>query len=243
MENLERKQLNLEIKAVSDSGVISGYASVKNNVDLGGDVIVDGAYKGLDELVNIGWVANSHEWDDLPIAMVTKAVEDEHGLCFEAKFHSHQAAADALTVIRERMAAGKQVSLSIGYVVVDCAWETRDGKDVRVLKAINVFEISFVTLGMNPTARVTTVKGAGRPLADHVQALQADALDLASRFAAIKTDRGERFSQAYKDAARAIVEAFSPFIGDDETAKSADVVPDEDLAEIVKVAKTIAGVA
>jgi HK97 family phage prohead protease len=226
-------------------GSFSGYASIKNNIDLGGDLIVDGAYKNLDQLQEIGWGALSHDWYGLPIAMVMAAKEDQKGLYFESQFHSTDDAQDCRKVMQERLAAGKQVSLSIGYYVTDAAYETRDGNEVRILKSIDVFEISFVTLGMNPKARVTAVKGAGRPLTDHSEALLADAKDLATRYAALRDERKDRFPERYEKAASELVAMFGPFVKvvePDPPAPEPDAeakATDAQALQIARIAQTL----
>lgn len=181
---LERKQVALEIKALDDTTrTVTGYANVKNVVDLGGDIVVDGAYVELDSLVKDGWGCVSHNWGDLAVGMIMDAKEDDHGLLFTMQFHSTEDGTDTYTVIKERFAAGKTVSFSIGYFTMDATYETRDGEDVRVLKSIKVVEVSHVNMAMNPDSIATGVKA--RPLETHFEAVVTCLDDLVTRFADI----------------------------------------------------------
>jgi hypothetical protein len=100
--------------------------------------------------------------------MIDSAEQDEHGLLIKGVFHSTDEAQRARTVVKERMSRGKSVSASIGYNVLDDALETRDGKSVRVLKAVELYEFSFVNVPCNPMAMVTEVKSA--PLMSEIKA-------------------------------------------------------------------------
>ena len=155
-----RKSLSLEVKSYSEDGpgTLTGYGSVKNVLDSYDDVIVDGAYQGLDELVKSGYGAVGHDWYETPIAMIMDAREDEYGLLFTWKFHSTDEAQAARRVIMERIAEGKTVPLSIGYYVTDSSYERREGKDVRILRGIQVFEISYVNTAANSAAMATDAK-------------------------------------------------------------------------------------
>jgi HK97 family phage prohead protease len=155
---LERKDFNCRFKALDDTGSFELYAAVFGNIDRQDDVIIAGAFKNLDKFVTDGWGALNHVQCDLPVAWIETAVQDEHGLKVTGRFHSTPEAQACRTVIQERMAAGKSVKCSIGYLIVDAAVETRDGRTVRLLKAIEVFEFSFVNLPANPEAGVLTAK-------------------------------------------------------------------------------------
>ena len=198
MDKLETKRMTLELKAlVADSGTLEGYAAVTGNVDLGGDVILRGAFVNLQDFITKGFAAFGHDWYDEPIGFIESAVEDEVGLRVVMRFHSTQDAQDARTVVKERIDAGKFVGLSIGYRVIEAGWETRDGQDVRVLKAIEVFEFSIVTMPMNPEAQVTSAKSlpnsesppAGKTLDEEADTVLAAVDGLITRIEEVKTLR------------------------------------------------------
>jgi HK97 family phage prohead protease len=143
---------------LTDSGVLEGLGAYTGNIDRGGDVIVKGAYKSLDRFVSDGAILVGHEWGSLPVAMVDDAKEVSEGLWFKATFHKDEMAQRARNIVKDRMEAGKSVGLSIGYSTMDAEMGQQDGKDVRFLKAIEVHEVSIVTVPMNPLARATGAK-------------------------------------------------------------------------------------
>lgn len=197
--NLEYKDLPFLAKARSDDSkrVLAGYGSCKGNVDEYGDIIADGAYKNLDAFVKDGFGGVAHNWE-MGVATISSAKEDEKGLYVEMEFHSTQAGIDAHTLAKERMERGKSVGLSIGYWVSDSAMEQQDGKDIRILKAIEVKEVSIVTAPANRLAGATWVKGleADRKTLDsHFELLLAGITDMGTRLEAL-TERKQGISDA-----------------------------------------------
>ena len=96
----------------------------------------------------------------LAVAFPVSAEQDAHGLKITGKFHSTPEAQAVRTVSRERLAAGKAVKCSIGYVTRDESFEKTDGRMVRRIKKLSIYEASFVNLPANPAAEATSVKGA-----------------------------------------------------------------------------------
>lgn len=143
------------LKLLEDgNGGLSGYGSTWDR-DRIGDVIARGAFKkSLDRFKADGFIAVGHAWDQLPVATVSDAYEDEKGLYIEGEFHSTEAAQAARTTVRERLERGKSVGLSIGFDIKDFE-RTKDG---RILKEIELWETSLVTVPCNPAAEVTQAK-------------------------------------------------------------------------------------
>lgn len=143
----------LEIKALSDAGDFSGYASVFGNVDEGGDIVERGAFK---EMVKTKdgkvLVLYQHSQRD-PIGKASVR-EDDTGLHVEGKLILGDAIARKAY---ELMKGGALDGMSIGYDVLPGGAEMTNGGN-RKLKALKLWEVSIVTFGMNPLARVDAVK-------------------------------------------------------------------------------------
>jgi HK97 family phage prohead protease len=170
---LKKTTLGAGFKLLADEdgpGGFEGYASTFGNKDRAGEIVVKGAFqKSLDRFKSDGFIAIGHDWGGLPVATVTEAYEDEKGLFIKGEFHSTKEAQDARTVMQERLARGKSVGLSIGYEVKD-AEQTAKG---RLLKEIELYETSIVTVPCNPEANATEAKGAefkAEYLSDYVEA-------------------------------------------------------------------------
>lgn len=161
--DLQHKSLPFAIKAMGGDGpgTFELYAAVFNNVDVHRDVILPGAFKNLDAFVRDGWGAVNHcNWsDDLGVATVDAAEQDSVGLRVKGTFHSTADAQAIRTKIRERMERGKSVKCSFGYRIVDSVDEVRDGVMVTLLKGLEIFEFSFVTIPANDLAGVVDAKG------------------------------------------------------------------------------------
>lgn len=160
---MERKTCWVAVKggrSGSTKNGLAGYASVKNEVDATGDVILDGAYGDLAEFIESGFVAVGHDHSSPPVGFVVSAKEDAKGLWVAMEFHSTSTAQEARIVAEERLAAGKRVGLSIGFLPVEWTFENRNGRRVRLLQRIDLKEFSLVSL---PTARGAVVSQPARP--------------------------------------------------------------------------------
>ena len=164
---LPRKTFECEFKSDDDAaGTFELYAACFGNVDRQGDIIEPGAFDNLAEFVRDGWIALNHRSSDLPVGLPEAATQDARGLLVAGRFHSTPDGQACRTVVRERKAAGKAVKCSIGYAVNDEAYEKRDGRTIRRIKKLSVYEVSFVNLPANPVAEVTSVKGATPPASE-----------------------------------------------------------------------------
>jgi HK97 family phage prohead protease len=140
----------LQVKELDAQGRFVGLASVYNNVDLGGDVVMPGAFsrtlKARGNEVPILYQHNMRE----PIGLGT-LTDTASGLQIEGKLVLTVARAkEAFDLMRERILKG----LSIGYDVVRD--EIRSG--ARHLKELKLYEVSLVTLPMNELATISVVK-------------------------------------------------------------------------------------
>lgn len=154
---LERK--TFELKELSDgAGGFEGYAAVTGNVDRGGDIIQPGAFVNLEEFVKEGFITFNHEWYEKPIGYIVKAYEDANGLFIVVNFHDTDEGQECRKIVNERLSAGKFVGLSIGYRTIESTWEVRESDDVRILKAVELFETAITLMPMNPEAHVTSAK-------------------------------------------------------------------------------------
>lgn len=113
-----RKTYELKADATTlKDNTLKGGANVMGVLDQGTDVAFPGFFEpSLPDFRKSGFVARSHKWDELPIAMPTKAVEVGNQLYTEAEWHTHQAAQDARSVCMERLGKGLSMGLSVGFM-------------------------------------------------------------------------------------------------------------------------------
>lgn len=145
---------SLEDKGIADNGSFQGFASVYNNVDHGGDIVLPGAFK-------TSLAANPRPkmlWQHDPgkvIGVWEEMKDDPRGLIGRGRLLTElQLGKEAHILLK----AGAVDGLSIGYRVVDVDFKKTDKGMMREIKAAELLEVSIVTFPMNPKALVTDVK-------------------------------------------------------------------------------------
>jgi HK97 family phage prohead protease len=155
---MDRINCPMEIKSADKDGTFTGYAAVFGNVDLGYDVIEPGAFKKAKTTADgMLRIAIGHRLDQL--AGKASFFQDDHGLRVEGKLSLGVSyVKDAYELMKDGVLNG----LSVGFNILRGGYdyEQRAGKDVRVIKAAELWEFSIVPFGMNPDALVDSVKAA-----------------------------------------------------------------------------------
>jgi HK97 family phage prohead protease len=145
----------LEVKTLGDTGSFTGYVSVFNNLDLGGDVVEPGAFKDF-ELTKDGQLRVLYQHNARQPIGKARVSQDTRGLHLEGALVLDMPMARAA---HAGMKAGILDGLSVGYDVLP-GGSRLDEKGVRHLTDLKLWEGSIVTFPMNPAARVETVKTA-----------------------------------------------------------------------------------
>ena len=156
----------LEVKDVdSKQGIVTGYFSAFNSVDIDRDVIRKGAFAKTirdngpkSSTPRIKHLLN-HD-SSKPIALLQDLKEDDYGLLYESKIGTHQLGKDFIQMVE----SGLVTEHSIGYTVVKRNqvgnWE--DGKNTAVweLVEIKLYEGSSLTgWGANQNTPLLGMKG------------------------------------------------------------------------------------
>ena len=141
-----------------DKGMFEGYASIFGNKDLGNDVIEKGAFmrslrrKGAKKIKML----YQHDTKE-PIGVFDKVMEDQNGLYVKGRLAMGTQKGKE---VYELMKMGAIDGLSVGYRVDAKGHHYDDKRKYRVLKEVDLMEISAVTFPMNPRARIQAVKSA-----------------------------------------------------------------------------------
>lgn len=146
----------LELKDVGDDGAIEGIAAAYNNVDLGGDIVLPGAFtktlKGRKTLPMLMYHDNRR-----PVGVWNAFEDGDRGLKLKGRITTATVdGTEALALARDGALAG----LSIGYRSV----KERYTDQARELIEVVLMETSLVAVPMNDRAQITRVKditGAG----------------------------------------------------------------------------------
>lgn len=144
-----------EVKAIDDldDGFFrfEGLASTFGNIDLVDDIVVRGAFKESLETKTpiILWQHDSHN----PLGMPEEIRETEEGLFLKAKLPKD----DTLVAGRviPQIKVGSIRSMSIGFRIIEREF-TDEG--IRLLKKVDLLEVSLVTFPANTLARVSGFK-------------------------------------------------------------------------------------
>lgn len=150
--------LTLDVKSVSESGEFEGYASVFGERDQGGDIVEAGAFKASLKSRGVAGVKMLLDHDPRQRLGVWKSIEeDERGLKVSGQlFVEKQLGREALI----DMKGGALTGLSIGFRTKSDAFDGR--RRARVLKELDLLEISAVTFPMLESAQISAVKAAAK---------------------------------------------------------------------------------
>ena len=157
--------LPCDIKAYHDDedddkkvyGKFEGYGSIFGNKDLGNDVVMEGAFsKSLRSRKPKGVKLLWQHKQDMPIGVFESIKEDGDGLRVKGSLAlGTQQGREAYELLK----MGALDGLSIGYKADPKKQEYDERRRRRMLKEVDLMEISLVTFPMNPKARVSAVKG------------------------------------------------------------------------------------
>ena len=155
-KNLQYLNVAVEVKAIETEDEeffrFEGLASTFGNVDLGGDVVLPGAFREslLKRMPIILW--QHDRWE--PIGVPEIAEETAEGLFIRARLPRDDDLVKGRVIPQVKV--GSIRTMSIGFRVVRDEFD-RDAK-VRKLIEVELFEVSLVTFAMNPQAVVTDFK-------------------------------------------------------------------------------------
>ena len=153
---LDLLECKYEEVEVDDKGSFEGYASVFNNKDLGNDVIRKGAFAQtlMDKKPKQIKLLYQHKTDE-PIGVVDSIEEDNKGLKIKGRL---ALGTQKGKEVYELMKMGALDSMSIGYKLMPDSYKYDDKNKRRVIKEVDLMEVSMVTFPMNPKAKITKVK-------------------------------------------------------------------------------------
>lgn len=155
--------VKFDIKSVDeedDRGYFEGYGSIFGNKDLGNDVVMQGAFaksigrKGAKAVKML----YQHRPDEV-IGVYDEIIEDSRGLKVKGRLAM---GTQRGREVYELMKMGAIDGLSIGYRIAPKGADYDERGKKRLIKEVDLMEISAVTFPMNPRARVAQVKGAAK---------------------------------------------------------------------------------
>jgi len=223
MDRLEYFAIPLDIKALGERQ-FSGHGAIFGNVDLDGDIVVPGAFKrSLAKYRDAGtmpamfWM---HQPDQVPGAW-DKVVEDDEGLATVGELATTQLGEDLRKLMKLKAVRGQ----SIGYRPIEVDWDKQGN---RLLKEVDLWEISIVSLAMNPLARVEAVKARLSELGEYVPS----AREMEAYFSKMGCSR--------KAARSLVAKLFDGHLRDADDSLRDAGLPDSDATAAIKAANELA---
>jgi HK97 family phage prohead protease len=159
---MDRLIVPVEWKALAnaDHGELDGYASVFNNVDLDGDVVLPGAFRKTladwsTAKAPIPLTTDHQLSTDGVIGSIASAAEDSYGLKIKARFSSEAKAQST----RLKMIEGHLAGLSFIYEPLDHYRGQKGGQPVRFLRELRLYEVT-----VSPAPRNLLALGSAKAL-------------------------------------------------------------------------------
>jgi phage head maturation protease len=207
----EYKQLSHATKAI-DGRTVVGIVAVHGNIDEGGDKSWPGSFAdptvdGRDRAVFL-WM---HDPSMPPTAAINYVKEVRAaGLPDSVKAYAPDATGGVEisrtyldtprgNEILAGLQAGAIHEMSYAYTPLQYDFEELDGRTIRNLRKVEIFDYSDVAWGMNPATVGSKAAWKDRPLTDHAAELESAIRDFAERLAELKERRakaGRTFSAA-----------------------------------------------
>ncbi len=149
----------LDLKSIREDGCFEGYASLFGKTDLGGDIIMRGAFSNSLKKRGAGGIRMLFQHDPAePVGVWREIYEDHRGLFVRGQLLSDvRKSQEILALMRE----GALDGLSIGFRTIKGRGDKKRG--VRHLHEVDLWEISIVTFPMLQEARIDRVKKARLP--------------------------------------------------------------------------------
>ncbi len=208
---MEIKSFGLsEVKTIDNGqpGSFEAVVAVFGNVDDGGDRMVKGAFSRTLAENGMPPVVWSHEWQVPPIGTITDAKETDEGLHVKGRLfvgadEDHAVAKQ----VHAAMKAGALKEFSFGYATKGSNDVEEDGKSIRELTDVDLFEVGPTLKGMNPATRLVGVKALERHVLGEVKAGRVLSKANESRLAEASRIITEVLAQVAEDEPKSVAPA------------------------------------
>lgn len=230
------------LKADGDDGALEAVFSTFDVVDRDGDIVERGAIPD-GQPVPMVW---SHNWDRM-IGKGVTSVTDSQAVFKGQLFLDTDAGMDAYKTIKSM---GDLMQYSWGFRVLDADFAERDDRPVRVIKRIELFEVSPVLVGAGMGTQTLSIKH-GKPFSDHADMVQAAISDFVARsrsLADLRLKEGRVLSTANRERLQSIADALAGASGDlktilKDTEPAKEIDTDTLFVEFMATAAKLNGVA
>ena len=191
-----------------DTGRLEAVFSTFGVVDRDGDIVEPGAIPDGQDVAMV-W---SHDWTRMIGKGVTRT-DAERAVFDGGLFMDTDAGLDAYKTIKSM---GDLMEYSWGFRILDADFVERDEEYIRVIKRVELFEVSPVLIGAGRGTQTLSLKH-GQPLVEHADALDDAVRDFVSRVRGrveYRAKEGRTLSTANRERLSAIADALAGALGD-----------------------------
>ena len=193
---MEKKNFSLKEESLDEAGVGRAVISTLDVVDKDGDVTLPDAFGSQPTVV-----LPTHDWQSIPLGKGTVREEgDEAVVDFKLNLES-PTAKEWYSFFKFDMENGESLQeWSYGFDVLASSKGERDGKAVRFIEEVKVYEVSPVLVGAGINTRTVGIKSNGVKLEDQFKELEflfAKVKDFSRRIkslAKLRQDEGRQLS-------------------------------------------------
>jgi len=207
---------------------VTGVFAVHGNLDSYNDISVNGSFAqrlldGSRKRARFLW---NHMSSNPPIASIKEIREIGRDELPEQVLQHAPDATGGVLVTREYyegvelanwvlsgIKAGDIDEMSYAYDVHKMTWEDRDGKQIRLLQDVEIFDISDVNWGANPaTAAVKGMPGSAMPFAMHGEAVETTIAEYVERLKnrrEFRAKEGRTLSTSNRNRIKSLVESLT----------------------------------
>jgi hypothetical protein len=157
----------MEVKAEGDQGLVRAVFATLNVEDSDGDITEPGAFGNQ----NVRLGAWGHAWQALPVGKGAISEEGDKAI-FDGSFFLDTEAGQQHFLTVKNLAELQE--WSYGFRVLESEASEVNGRRVRLLKKLQVFEVSPVMQGAGVDTMTVGIKGADLTFADHAEQVLAD---------------------------------------------------------------------
>lgn len=238
----ERKTLSVELKAEDEEGRFRATFATFGVVDLDGDVTRPGAFATGQEVRLAQW---GHNWGALPVGKGVIDADNERAWV-DGQFNlKTNAGRDTYETVKD---LGALQEWSYGFEVTKASYGQFEGREVRFLEGLKVFEVSPVMLGAGINTGTDFVKSSFDQESERVLLLMREFVDRAKARAAMRGKEGRILSAANRERLARHLDTLAEIRSDIEqlladTEPKAAVNPMEEFIRFEQLRARLNGVA
>lgn len=205
--NTELKYIKVssdQIKQIGEAGEFEAVIATLNTIDNDGDIIVPGAFG--DATISI---MPAHDHRSVPLGKAKMQDRGDEAIAVGQFNLDIQPGKEWHSALKFDLENGRSVQeWSFGFRVLDSEEETRDGEPVRILKRLDVMEISPVLRGAGVNTRTLDVKQRFAEQLNQTLDAVDDTLTRAMEIAKMRADKSKpkSISDEHKARLQKIVE-------------------------------------